>query len=39
MPRHSIQVRVPFVDVDSSHRIHFTAMMRYMELEIGRAHV
>ncbi len=32
MPRHSIQVRVPFVDVDSSHRIHFTAMMRYMEL-------
>ena len=32
MPQHSIQVRVPFVDVDSSHRIHFTAMMRYMEL-------
>jgi acyl-CoA thioester hydrolase len=26
-----IEVRVPFVDVDSSARIHFTAMMRYME--------
>ena len=32
MPQHRIQVRVPFVDVDSSERIHFTAMMRYMEL-------
>jgi YbgC/YbaW family acyl-CoA thioester hydrolase len=28
----SIQVRVPFPDVDSSERIHFTAMLRYMEL-------
>jgi acyl-CoA thioester hydrolase len=27
----SIQVRVPFSDVDSSGRIHFTAMLRYME--------
>jgi acyl-CoA thioester hydrolase len=26
-----IQVRVPFSDVDSSGRIHFTAMLRYME--------
>lgn len=30
-PRASIRVRVPFVDVDSSGRIHFTAMFRYME--------
>lgn len=32
MPHVSIQVRVPFPDVDSSERIHFTAMLRYMEL-------
>lgn len=31
MPQQRIQVRVPFADVDSSGRIHFTAMMRYME--------
>lgn len=28
----SIAVRVPFPDVDSSNRIHFTAMLRYMEM-------
>jgi acyl-CoA thioester hydrolase len=32
MPQASIQVRVPFFDVDSSERIHYTAMMRYMEI-------
>jgi acyl-CoA thioester hydrolase len=32
MPQASIQVRVPFSDVDSSQRIHFTAMLRYMEI-------
>ena len=32
MPRASIQIRVPFPDVDSSGRIHFTAMLRYMEV-------
>src|SRR5260370_37199208 len=32
MPAAAIRVRVPFVDVDSSMRIHFTAMFRYMEL-------
>ncbi|MBO0783406.1 MAG: acyl-CoA thioesterase [Ktedonobacteraceae bacterium] len=32
MPQVRIQVRVPFVDVDSSGRIHFTAMLRYMEI-------
>lgn len=32
MPRATIQVRVPFVDVDSSDRIHFTAVMRYWEV-------
>jgi acyl-CoA thioester hydrolase len=32
MPTASIRVRVPFVDVDSSHRIHYTAMFRYMEV-------
>ena len=32
MPHVSIQVRVPFPDVDSSGRIHFAAMLRYMEL-------
>lgn len=32
MPQVSIQVRVPFFDVDSSERIHYTAMLRYMEI-------
>lgn len=32
MPQVSIQVRVPFVDVDSTQRIHYTAMLRYMEV-------
>jgi acyl-CoA thioester hydrolase len=32
MPQVSIQVRVPFFDVDSTRRIHYTAMLRYMEL-------
>ena len=32
MPQASIQVRVPFHDVDSTKRIHFTAMLRYWEL-------
>jgi acyl-CoA thioester hydrolase len=32
MPQARIQVRVPFSDVDSSQRIHFTAMLRYMEI-------
>lgn len=32
MPRCAIEIRVPYVDVDSSQRIHFTAMFRYMEL-------
>jgi len=32
MPQTSIQVRVPFHDVDSTGRIHFTAMFRYMEI-------
>ncbi len=32
MPRATIRIRVPFVDVDSSDRIHFTAVMRYWEL-------
>ncbi len=32
MPVASIRVRVPFVDVDSSQRIHFTAMFRYFEV-------
>lgn len=32
MPQASVEVRVPFHDVDSSKRIHFTAMLRYMEL-------
>jgi acyl-CoA thioester hydrolase len=31
MPKTSIRVRVPFADVDSTERIHFTAMLRYME--------
>ncbi|MGZ3583851.1 MAG: acyl-CoA thioesterase [Ktedonobacterales bacterium] len=32
MPQVSLRVRVPFVDIDSSQRIHYTAMFRYMEL-------
>ncbi|HEY7984515.1 MAG TPA: thioesterase family protein [Ktedonobacterales bacterium] len=32
MPRSTTRIRVAFVDVDSSHRIHFTAMFRYFEL-------
>lgn len=32
MPQISVPIRVPFPDVDSSGRIHFTAMMRYMEV-------
>ncbi|GHO59770.1 acyl-CoA thioesterase [Ktedonobacter robiniae] len=32
MPRASVQIRVPFPDVDSSRRIHFTAMLRYFEV-------
>lgn len=32
MPQISIPIRVPFPDVDSSGRIHFAAMMRYMEV-------
>jgi YbgC/YbaW family acyl-CoA thioester hydrolase len=32
MPHATIQLRVPFPDVDSSGRIHFTAMLRYFEM-------
>lgn len=32
MPSATVHVRVPFVDVDSSMRIHYTAMFRYMEV-------
>ena len=32
MPRATAHIRVPFVDVDSSDRIHFTAVMRYWEV-------
>jgi len=32
MPQISISIRVPFPDVDSSGRIHFAAMLRYMEM-------
>ncbi|HEV2237942.1 MAG TPA: thioesterase family protein [Ktedonobacterales bacterium] len=32
MPRSTTRIRVAFVDVDSSQRIHFTAMFRYFEL-------
>lgn len=32
MPQASLRVRVPFIDIDSSQRIHYTAMFRYMEL-------
>jgi 4-hydroxybenzoyl-CoA thioesterase/acyl-CoA thioester hydrolase len=31
MPRATLRVRVPFVDVDASQRIHYTAWFRYME--------
>ena len=32
MPQTTIAIRVPFHDVDSTGRIHFTAMFRYMEI-------
>jgi len=32
MPSASVQIRVSFADVDSSQRIHFTAMFRYFEV-------
>ncbi len=32
MPQMTIAIRVPFHDVDSTGRIHFTAMFRYMEV-------
>jgi YbgC/YbaW family acyl-CoA thioester hydrolase len=32
MPRETLHIRVAFVDVDSSQRIHFTAMFRYFEV-------
>lgn len=32
MPRATIRIRVPFVDVDTSNRIHYTAVMRYWEV-------
>jgi YbgC/YbaW family acyl-CoA thioester hydrolase len=32
MPHATTRIRVPFVDVDSSDRIHFTAVMRYWEV-------
>jgi YbgC/YbaW family acyl-CoA thioester hydrolase len=32
MPEATTQVRVSFADVDMSHRIHFTAWFRYMEV-------
>jgi acyl-CoA thioester hydrolase len=32
MPRETSRMRVAFVDVDSSQRIHFTAMLRYFEV-------
>ena len=32
MPQTSIAMRVPFHDVDCTGRIHFTAMLRYMEI-------
>lgn len=31
MPGSSLTIRVPFVDVDASQRIHYTAWFRYME--------
>jgi YbgC/YbaW family acyl-CoA thioester hydrolase len=32
VPAASIHVRVPFVDVDSTQRIHYTAWLRFMEV-------
>ena len=32
MPRAIARIRVSFADVDSSQRIHFTAMFRYFEV-------
>ncbi len=32
MPRNVTRIRVAFVDVDSSQRIHYTAMFRYFEI-------
>ena len=32
MPQTSITIRVPFHEVDSTGRIHFTAILRYMEI-------
>ena len=32
MPRSTTHIRVAFMDVDSSQRIHFTAMFRYFEI-------
>src|SRR2546422_2527407 len=32
MPQTTIAIRVPFHDVDSTGRIHFTAIFRYMEV-------
>mgnify|MGYP001171557494 CR=1 FL=1 len=32
MPDMTVRLRVPFADVDSSQRIHYTAMFRYMEV-------
>lgn len=32
MPHTSIHVRVPFQDIDSSKRIHFTAILRYVDI-------
>jgi len=31
-PQATARIRVPFVDIDSSQRIHFTALFRYFEL-------
>src|SRR5262245_27944240 len=32
MPAATMRVRVPFVDVDSTQRIHYTAWLRFMEV-------
>ena len=32
MPAATMRVRVPFVDVDSTQRIHYTAWLRFMEI-------
>jgi len=32
MPQATVRIRVPFHDVDGTGRIHFTAMLRYMEI-------